>query len=77
MRYITLIIGITVAYLLIRYRKVIHDFTGEFGFAEKYLGSGGTYTFIVLFGIIIFIGSVMNFFGTLDGFLESTIGRLI
>ena len=43
--------------LLIVYTKKVGDFTGEIGFAEKYLGRGGTYSFIKLVGLaMIFFG---------------------
>jgi len=42
--------------LLLKYTEPIKRLTGDIGFAEKYLGSGGTYTLIKLIalGIIIF-----------------------
>jgi len=51
-------------------------FTGDFSWAEKYLGSGGTNTFIVLFAIGVFILSLMYSLGTLDSFISNSLGVL-
>lgn len=70
------IIGTGISYALINFRKQIHDFTGDFGFAEKYLGIGGTITFFILLAILVFVITVMYLFGTLDSVLQGTFGRL-
>lgn len=70
------ILGTGVSYVFIAYRKQIHDFTGDFSFAEKYLGIGGTFTFFVLLAIFVFVITVMYVFGTLDSVLQGTFGRL-
>lgn len=75
MKFIIFICGAALSFLILKYRRPIKEFTGNIGFAEKYLGMGGTNTFIVLFGIFIFIGSLMYALGTLDGLLSSTFGR--
>jgi hypothetical protein len=36
-----------------RYRYVIYEFTGEWGWASQYLGGNGTITAIVLIGMIL------------------------
>jgi hypothetical protein len=53
----------------------IGDFVGEIDFAEKYLGSGGTYSFIKLFGLAVTIFSMMWLTGDLPSFLQGTLGR--
>lgn len=63
--------------LLIRADKVVDNFTGRIGFAENYLGNGGTYTFIKLLGLAIIVFSFMHLTGGLGWFLSGTIGRLI
>lgn len=40
---------------LIVYTEPIKRFTGSFELVEKYLGSGGTYTFLKFFGLLIII----------------------
>jgi hypothetical protein len=46
--------------------KRVKDFTGSFGFAEKWLGMGGTYTFLKLLGLALMIGTFLWLTGTLD-----------
>jgi len=53
----------------------IGDFVGEIDFAEKYLGRGGTYSFIKLFGLAVTIFSIMWLTGDLPAFLHGTLGR--
>lgn len=48
------LLGMGLAYAMIKYREKIVEMTGRFTWAEKYLGRGGTYNMYVLLGIIIF-----------------------
>ena len=57
---LVLVVGSLVAFLMLKYRGPIKQFTGDFSFAEKYLGSGGTNTFIVLFAILVFVFSILS-----------------
>ena len=75
-RFFVFVGACVIAYLLMRFRKPLHDFTGDIGFAEQYLGSGGTYTFFVLLGVLVFIIGLMYAFGTLQVFLGNTVGRI-
>ncbi len=72
---LAILIGWPVAFLFLKYRRPIKEFTGDFAWAEKYLGMGGTNTFIVIIGILTFVGSLMYALGTLDGLLQATFGR--
>ena len=54
---------------LVAKTKLVKDFTGSFDFAEKWFGSGGTYTFLKLLGIAIIIGSIL--------WLTGTFGRIV
>ena len=60
--------------VMLKYRGAIKNFTGDIAFAEKYLGSGGTNTLIVILAVFAFIGSLMYAFGTLQSLLQNTIG---
>ena len=60
--------------LILKYRRPIKEFTGDIEFAERYLGSGGTNTLIVLIGLACFILSLMWSLGTLQGILDATLG---
>lgn len=52
------LIGIALGYSILKYRKVIYDWTGRFYWAEKYLGSGGTVFIISLTGLGLIFCSV-------------------
>ena len=56
---LVLITSIFVAVLIIKFREKLVRLIGKNEYAERYLGSGGTYTFWILFAIfIIFIALV-------------------
>lgn len=75
MRFLVGIIGIPLGFVIIYYRERIKRFTGDFAWAEKHLGPGGTYTAIFLFGVAVFLGALMYMLGTLQVLWESTLGR--
>lgn len=60
------LIGILLSYAMVRYRKNIVDFTGKFGWAERYLGAGGTYNAMILFALGIFLFSILYMTGNID-----------
>jgi len=62
-------IGMVVGMLILIYRPQIKDFTGDVGFAEQYLGVGGTWTFLIIVGVGIFFFSLMWATGSLQAFL--------
>ncbi len=72
MRILLSILGIISGLLIIKYREPIYRFTGKFGFAEKYFGSGGTLSFYLIFGSFLVILSIV--YGS--GFLENIISKL-
>jgi hypothetical protein len=43
-RILVILIGWPVAFLILKYRRPIKEFIGNVGFAEKFLGMGGTNT---------------------------------
>ncbi len=71
------LVGMAIGFLIIVYRPKIKDFTGDIGFAERYLGAGGTWTFLFLIGAALFVLSLMWAAGTLQGFLQGTFGTLV
>lgn len=73
MRYLLGLIGVVIGLFLIKYRSKVHDFTGLIGFAERYLGSGGTYTFYLLLGVILVFLSVLFATGQLQSILTNTL----
>lgn len=73
-RFFAIILGLPTAFVILRYRRAIREFIGDVGFAEKYLGSGGTNTLIVIIGFLVFVCSLMYGLGTLQSFVGSTLG---
>ena len=71
------IAGMVLGFLVIVFRARIKDFTGSIGFAERYLGVGGTWTFLLILGILLFVLSLMWATGALQGFLFGTFGRML
>lgn len=66
MRIVWGIIGILLAYVMIRYRKQVVDWTGKIAWAERYLGMGGTYNAMVLFAVGVFLFSLLYMTGNVD-----------
>jgi hypothetical protein len=64
------ILAIVGAFLLVKYREKIVGLTGKFAWAEKYLGSGGTYNFMVILAIFLFFWGVAKITGTTDVLLS-------
>ncbi len=62
-RIITSLLMMITGAALMKYRKEVYDFTGPFGWAEKYMGTGGTSTAIVLIGFGLVIISILYLFG--------------
>ncbi len=73
-RWLILVVGTVIAYLILRYRRAVKDFVGDIGFAERILGIGGTNTFIVIMGILTFVLSLMYAAGTLQSVMQSVLG---
>ncbi|MCF7905984.1 hypothetical protein K9L63_02235 [Candidatus Gracilibacteria bacterium] len=63
--------------LMILYAEKIVGFSGEIACAEKWFGSGGTYTFMKLLGLAVTILSIMWISGGLEIFLRATLGVFI
>ncbi|KKR08987.1 MAG: hypothetical protein UT55_C0016G0013 [Candidatus Peregrinibacteria bacterium GW2011_GWE2_39_6] len=62
-------------FLLIVYREKVKGITGDIPSAEHYLGPGGTYTFFLLFGVVIFMLGLMWATGTFQSWFSGTLGR--
>ncbi|PIQ78051.1 hypothetical protein COV82_02040 [Candidatus Peregrinibacteria bacterium CG11_big_fil_rev_8_21_14_0_20_46_8] len=76
MRYLVGLIGFPLGIIFIVYRDKVKRFTGSIGFAESYFGQGGTYTFYVLLGLAISVGSLLWMFGTIQSIIGSVLGPL-
>jgi len=73
-KYLVILIFWSLAFVILRFRRKIKEFTGDIAFAEKYLGSGGTNTLIVIIGVLVFILSLMYAVGTLQGITNALLG---
>lgn len=60
------LIGVILSLLLIIYRVPVKHFIGNIAWAEAHLGSGGTFTLLLLFGVFGFFASLMIMTGTVD-----------
>jgi hypothetical protein len=75
-KFFVLIIGWGIAFLILKYRRPIKEFVGNIGFAEKVFGMGGTNTFIVILGVLVFLGTLMYVTGTLQSMVGDILGPL-
>ncbi|MDD2917179.1 MAG: hypothetical protein PHH70_05020 [Candidatus Gracilibacteria bacterium] len=60
------LIALGVGFGILKYRKIVYDWTGRFYWAEKYLGSGGTVFIISLVGLGLIFWGVTYPFGVFD-----------
>ncbi|QFR39202.1 hypothetical protein A9Q91_03120 [Candidatus Gracilibacteria bacterium 28_42_T64] len=56
---------------ILKYRKIIKSWTGNFYWAEKYIGSGGTYLVIILIGMLLIFFGVTYPFGGKELFISN------
>lgn len=75
MRFIYFLLLFAAGLGMIIYRERLQRLSGNFAVAEKWFGSGGTYTFYLLLGFGTIIFSVAYVTGTIDGLVQSTVGR--
>jgi len=71
------IIGMVIGFLMIVFRVRIKNFTGSIGFAERYLGVGGTWTFLLILGILLFVLSLMWATGAFQDFVLGRFGGIL
>lgn len=70
------LIGAILSILLIIYRVPVQRFMGNIAWAENHLGSGGTFTLLLLIGVFGFFVSLMIMTGTFDLLLGGFVGKL-
>ncbi|MDP3975889.1 MAG: hypothetical protein Q8P95_03140 [bacterium] len=75
MKILNFFILLSLGFALIYYRERVQSFTGNVGWAEKYLGVGGTFNLYLLLGLLTIIFAFLYLTGTLDSVLQSTFGR--
>jgi len=76
-RIIVGLIGIPLGFFMIRYNMKVKDMIGDIVFAERYLGRGGTYTFIKLFALFVSVASFLYMTGTLQDVLGSFLSPIM
>ena len=69
------LIGIPAGFLLLVYRAKVKDVIGDVGWAEHYLGAGGTWTAIALMGIASIVLSFMYMIGSFQTIFLNFFGR--
>jgi len=62
---------------IIYYREALQRISGNFAWAEKWLGQGGTFTFYLFVGIGFMIYAIFYVTGTIDAVIDATLGRFI
>jgi len=72
--FLVISLGGALGVVIIWKRTKLVEIIGNIGFAEEYLGAGGTYTLWLIVGVLVFIGSLMYGTGTLQSLLSSTFG---
>ena len=75
MRFIVAIIGVPLGFVIIIYRERIKRFTGDISTFENWFGTGGTYTGLLLIGVLVMLGSLMYGLGTLQILFDNLFGR--
>ena len=75
-KFFVLVLCSAISYLMLKYRGQVKQFTGDIDFDEKYLGTGGTNTLIIIVALLLFVGGLMYVTGTLDSLLQNTFGGL-
>lgn len=66
MRIVLGLIGAMLSVALIVYRERVVRFTGMIQWAENHLGGGGTYTLMILIGVVLFFVSLMYMTNSFD-----------
>ncbi len=70
------ILGIAASYLVLRYRKQVIGFTGQWSWAEKIFGPGHTDLALFLVAVFTFFFSVAVMTGFMDTMLETSVGDM-
>ena len=71
------IIGIPLGVLMmVKAHYIVDNMTGSIGFAERYLGGGGTYAFFRILGCVIALVSMFVMFGFAGTIYSSIVGGL-
>lgn len=75
-RFLVGIIGLPLGIAIVYFKVPIKDFLGKIGWAETYIGRGGTWDAILILGLLTSIFSIMYMFGGLQALLIDRLGPL-
>jgi len=67
--------GIALGLAMLRYTRQFKMWTGNIGWAERFIGMGGTYTVLRLLGILLAIIAFLYLTGGLNNLVSSLFGR--
>jgi hypothetical protein len=70
------IIGIPLGFVMLKYNIQLKDFIGNIEWAERHLGSGGTYTLLKFIAILISVLSFLYMVGSLQVMIGNFFGPL-
>jgi hypothetical protein len=68
------VVGMVIAFLIVKYRRNIVEFTGEFDWTSRYLG--GTANALVFLAIFLFFLSFLSLFGE-EGNILGGVARFV
>lgn len=69
------LIGVVLSILILIYRVPIREVMGTFGWAEHYFGPGGTYTALMIAGVLGFFISLIIMTNTMDFLVGGFVGQ--
>lgn len=72
--FVTFILG---GFALLKYTRELKNFTGSWGWAERYVGPGGTYTAIKIFGVLAIMFAFAYITGHIQEILYWLLGPLL
>lgn len=75
-RFLVGIFGVALGLFILVYRVPIKDFFGKIGWAETFLGRGGTWDAWIVIGLAVSLLSIMYMFGGLQSFLIERLGPI-
>ncbi len=75
-KFLIVIVCWVASFAMLKFRRQVKDFIGNVDFAERFLGSGGTNTLVVLLALVLFFGSIAWATGALGSVLDSFLGPL-
>ncbi len=73
-RVLVFLLGLPLGIMIMVYRSQLKEITGDIDWAERNLGSGGTYNLIIIIGVVVSVLSVMYGFGSLQALFKGSFG---